>query len=89
MISKVNSFKFNRVVLQDEVAVDANHICEQLKDKGLSYCYGSGVVDTLEWKAASVIRKLLVERKMYKNKRKADAEEIEIHADVNGTPVKK
>jgi len=57
-----------KVILQDEVASDAYKLCEELKNQAIRIGPGSGAVDRIEWKAASVIRQLLYERSELRRK---------------------
>ena len=59
---KGESVEFNKVVLQPENSINTQELCEQLREQAREARTGSGAVDALEWKAASVIRQLLRER---------------------------
>jgi len=48
--------------LHEELALNAGELCNKLREQARSAGVGSAAVDTLEWKAAMVIEKLLFER---------------------------
>ncbi len=52
----------HKVILDAERSLDADKLCNQLRNKARELGPGSGCVDRIEWKAASVIRELLRER---------------------------
>ena len=55
---------YRTVILQEEISIDAQLLCEQLRNQARTACCGgSNSVDMIEWKAASVITKLLQERR--------------------------
>ena len=59
MVATLNTAK---VVLQKEESVDADALCEQLREQSRRATGDSSAVDRLEWKAARVIEALLRER---------------------------
>ncbi len=56
-----------KVILRPEVSLDAGLLCEQLETQAEKVSVGSGIVDTIEWEAAKVIRQLLRERIDWQN----------------------
>jgi len=58
----------NKVVLDPERSLDADKLCDQLREKARQLGLEDGTVDCIEWKAASVIRQLLLEREDYEAK---------------------
>ncbi|KKN18971.1 hypothetical protein LCGC14_0950200 [marine sediment metagenome] len=56
-----------KVILRPEVSLDAWLLCEQLETQAEKVSVGSGIVDTIEWEAAKVIRQLLRERIDWQN----------------------
>ncbi|HEA66025.1 hypothetical protein LCGC14_2405830 [marine sediment metagenome] len=58
---------YKKVILHPEVSLDAWLLCEQLEIQAEKVSVGSGIVDTIEWEAAKVIRQLLQERVDWQN----------------------
>ncbi len=56
-----------KVILHPEVSLDAELLSEQLETQAEKVSVGSGIVDTIEWEAAKVIRQLLRERIDWQN----------------------
>ncbi len=59
---KMQYADYKKVILSEEISLDAEALIEPLKDIARSKGVGSGQVDEIEWRAASVIRQLLFER---------------------------
>lgn len=53
---------YDKVILHEEVSINAKKLCEELYEQAREKGPGSGAVDHIEWKAANVIHKLLTER---------------------------